>query len=298
MERRQRGTGRRSYPALGRDRRQPGGRHFDRAHRGPQHRLNAARAEEAGKRRPWRRFWRQLLVGAAAFLLVFGAVHLPFGLGTRVQAGLHYVLNAPYDLGLGRALAAGGALEGWRAWAKKVGSGWWSPPAATPASSSGTSGSSGSTGAATPGTQGGAAPGATPVAQGDLAWPAEGTVTCAFGWVSDDATGTYTLHEGLDIAAATGTPVLAALGGVVKSVRRDSDYGWLVELDHGAGLTTVYAHNESVLVREGETVRGGQELASMGATGLASGSHVHFEVRCDGAAVDPLPWLRSRGTGA
>jgi murein DD-endopeptidase MepM/ murein hydrolase activator NlpD len=99
-------------------------------------------------------------------------------------------------------------------------------------------------------------------------------------------------HTGIDIAAPVGTPILApAKGKVVFSGNRSGGYGLTVEIDHGYGYLTRFAHASRLLVRQGETVERGQVIAEVGATGLVSGPHLHYEVEVNGKAVDPLNFI-------
>jgi murein DD-endopeptidase MepM/ murein hydrolase activator NlpD len=102
------------------------------------------------------------------------------------------------------------------------------------------------------------------------------------------------LHAGLDISAPTGFDVVAAREGtVVYSGNKFQGYGNVVMIDHGDGYVTVYAHNAENLVEEGDSVDRGEIIAKVGATGNATGSHCHFEVRKDNVAIDPLRFLRT-----
>ena len=118
-----------------------------------------------------------------------------------------------------------------------------------------------------------------------LVWPVSGTVTSSFGarWGR--------IHQGLDIAASSGTPIRAAASGTVISSGWMGAYGNLVVIDHGGGLATAYAHNSSNAVSAGQRVSQGQTIASIGCTGSCTGPHVHFEVRVNGSPVDPLGYL-------
>jgi murein DD-endopeptidase MepM/ murein hydrolase activator NlpD len=120
---------------------------------------------------------------------------------------------------------------------------------------------------------------------GRLAWPVSGPVTSGFGirWGR--------MHEGIDIAVPYKTPVHAAGAGRVVYAGWMSGYGNLVVLDHGGGLSTAYGHNTSIAVGVGQDVAAGQVIAYSGSTGHSTGPHVHFEVRVDGAAVDPFGYL-------
>ena len=99
------------------------------------------------------------------------------------------------------------------------------------------------------------------------------------------------MHEGLDIAGSSGTPIAAAATGTVISAGWSGGYGQLVVLDHGNGLSTAYAHLSSISVSIGQTVPQGSAVGGMGTTGNSTGVHLHFEVRVNGGAVDPLGYL-------
>jgi murein DD-endopeptidase MepM/ murein hydrolase activator NlpD len=123
-----------------------------------------------------------------------------------------------------------------------------------------------------------------------FAWPMnEGIVSSGFGerWGRP--------HKGIDIAAAEGTPIYAAADGeVVFAEVSDGGYGKLVILEHRGKCLTVYAHNSRILVDEGQTVRQGAPIAEVGSTGRSTGPHLHFEIRIDAEAVDPLIHLPAR----
>jgi len=116
-------------------------------------------------------------------------------------------------------------------------------------------------------------------------WPCEGVVVSGFGvrWGR--------MHEGIDIACAYGAPVHAAAAGTVIYAGWMQGYGNLVVLDHGNGISTAYAHASAILVSVGQSVGQGEEVSLVGATGHATGPHLHFEVRVNGVAVDPLSYL-------
>jgi murein DD-endopeptidase MepM/ murein hydrolase activator NlpD len=121
--------------------------------------------------------------------------------------------------------------------------------------------------------------------------PVEGAVGSGFGFRSDPFTGRAALHTGLDFPTDTGTPVRAAAGGVVLSSEYHPEYGQLVELDHGNGLVTRYAHNSRVLVRAGDLVRRAQVISEVGTSGRSTGPHLHFEVLVDGVPQNPAKFL-------
>lgn len=116
-------------------------------------------------------------------------------------------------------------------------------------------------------------------------------IASGFGRRLDPFTGHWSLHPGIDFAAVTGTPILAAAGGVVIRAQRTPDYGNMVEIDHGNGLTTVYGHASRLEVKVGDIVRKGQEIAAVGSTGRSTGPHLHFEVRVHGVPQNPTHYL-------
>ncbi|MCC6829215.1 MAG: M23 family metallopeptidase [Novosphingobium sp.] len=116
-------------------------------------------------------------------------------------------------------------------------------------------------------------------------------LSSAFGWRLHPIRGTYRLHSGIDIPGRLGTPVLASAGGRVRFAGPAGGYGNMIEIDHGNGLETRYAHLSRLLVSPGTPVAPGETIALMGSTGLSTGSHLHFEVRDHGRATNPLAWL-------
>jgi murein DD-endopeptidase MepM/ murein hydrolase activator NlpD len=128
------------------------------------------------------------------------------------------------------------------------------------------------------------APSSTPSSHGFI-WPAQGPVTSPFGWRWGR------MHEGVDIGAAYGSPIVAAASGTVVYCGWMSGYGNLVAIDHGGGLSTAYGHQSSIAVACGQQVAQGQTIGYVGSTGHSTGPHLHFEVRINGAPVDPLGYL-------
>src|SRR6185436_17696139 len=126
--------------------------------------------------------------------------------------------------------------------------------------------------------------GGSPSAAGFI-WPVNGTLTSGFGWRWGR------MHEGIDIAAPTGTPISAAASGTVIYAGWMGGYGNLVVIDHGNGLATAYGHQSSIAVGSGTYVSQGQTIGYVGSTGHSTGPHVHFEVRVNGSPVDPLGYL-------
>jgi len=125
-----------------------------------------------------------------------------------------------------------------------------------------------------------------------LAQPSEGMITSPFGWRIHPIFGTREFHTGLDIANRAGTPVRAAESGIVRFVGWMGGYGRLVVVTHANGLETSYSHLSAMLVALGQRVARGQVLGRMGSTGWSTGPHLLFEVRRNGVAVDPTPFLQ------
>jgi murein DD-endopeptidase MepM/ murein hydrolase activator NlpD len=112
-----------------------------------------------------------------------------------------------------------------------------------------------------------------------------------FGWRIDPFTGKNAMHEGVDYMVPAGTPVYASAGGVVVFAGLHPQYGNMVEIDHGNQIITRYAHASKLLVKVGEVVRRGHEIARVGSTGRSTGNHLHFEVRYRGTAQNPVRFL-------
>ncbi|MES2754803.1 MAG: M23 family metallopeptidase [Pseudomonadota bacterium] len=114
-----------------------------------------------------------------------------------------------------------------------------------------------------------------------------------FGVRADPFRGVAAMHAGVDIPGPVGTPIYATADGFVGRAERSGGYGNLVELEHGKGIQTRYGHLSKILVNPGDRVRRGQLVALMGSTGRSTGSHLHYEVRIDGHAVNPVPFLQT-----
>ncbi len=119
------------------------------------------------------------------------------------------------------------------------------------------------------------------------------TINSGFGVRSDPFRGGAAMHSGVDIPGPVGTPIYATADGVVDRAGWVGGYGNLIELGHGRGIQTRYGHLSSVMVAAGTRVKRGQLIGLMGSTGRSTGSHLHYEVRLDGTAVNPVPFLRS-----
>ncbi|TVV75619.1 M23 family metallopeptidase [Sphingomonas solaris] len=117
--------------------------------------------------------------------------------------------------------------------------------------------------------------------------------TSGFGVRSDPFRGGAAMHAGIDLAGPIGTPIYATADGVVGRAEWANGYGNLVELDHGRGIATRYGHLSKIIVHPGDLVKRGDLIALMGSTGRSTGSHLHYEVRLDGRAVNPVPFLQS-----
>jgi murein DD-endopeptidase MepM/ murein hydrolase activator NlpD len=128
-------------------------------------------------------------------------------------------------------------------------------------------------------------PTVTPV---DAGWSAS-----SFGWRIDPFTGQNAMHEGVDFIADVGTPVFAAAGGVVVFGAHHHQYGNMVEIDHGNGFITRYAHASKLTVKPGDVVQRGRKIAEVGSSGRSTGPHLHFEVRYRGTAQNPARFLRA-----
>ena len=122
-------------------------------------------------------------------------------------------------------------------------------------------------------------------------WPISGEVTSGFGWRNPPLEGGSELHQGMDIANSMGTPVVATADGEVVQSGASGGYGNVVQIDHGDGISTIYGHNSRIIVNVGQSVRKGQVISYVGSTGISTGPHVHYEVRVNGTAVDPISFL-------
>jgi len=122
-----------------------------------------------------------------------------------------------------------------------------------------------------------------------------GAYSSDYGWRTDPFTGERTYHEGIDFMAEHGAPILAAAGGVVVYSDFHPQYGNMLEIDHGNGLVTRYAHAAKRLARVGDVVTRGARIGEVGSSGRSTGNHLHFEVRRNGAPLNPAQFLRLRG---
>ena len=122
-------------------------------------------------------------------------------------------------------------------------------------------------------------------------WPVKGWVTSNFGMRNSPFTGKRKMHEGLDVAARTGTPVYATADGIVSKAETAPGYGKLVIIDHGYGYKTYFGHNSKIYVKVGQRVKRGDKLSAVGNTGSSTGSHLHYEVRRNGVPLNPRKYI-------
>ncbi|MGH2675522.1 MAG: murein hydrolase activator EnvC family protein [Actinomycetota bacterium] len=126
---------------------------------------------------------------------------------------------------------------------------------------------------------------------GELFWPTNGPIVSGFGYRTHPVYGTTRFHSGVDIDGACGQAIFAAEDGTVLSAGYNGGYGNATVIDHGDGLSTLYAHQSSIGVSSGQKVGRDQQIGLVGTTGLSTGCHLHFEVRINGEPVDPVPYL-------
>ncbi|HHX14000.1 MAG TPA: peptidoglycan DD-metalloendopeptidase family protein [Clostridiales bacterium] len=128
---------------------------------------------------------------------------------------------------------------------------------------------------------------------GELMWPAPGytSISSPFGYRTHPILKVRKMHTGIDIPLPSGKPIVAANDGTVIKAAWNNSYGYMVMIDHGGGRVTLYAHNSSLKVKAGDTVKKGQTIAAAGSTGMSTGPHLHFEVRINGDYVNPLKYL-------
>ena len=126
-----------------------------------------------------------------------------------------------------------------------------------------------------------------------MAWPVPGytRITSPFGMRTHPITGIYKLHTGVDIGAPLGSTFVTANDGIVIKAEYNGAYGNMVVVDHGGGVTTLYAHGSQILVEVGQTVLRGDPVLLVGSTGYSTGPHAHFEVRINGQYQNPLDYI-------
>lgn len=131
---------------------------------------------------------------------------------------------------------------------------------------------------------------------GVMMWPVTGytRISSSFGYRIHPILKTKKMHTGIDIPAPSGVPVKAAGNGTVQFAGTLGSYGKCVIIDHGGQIATLYAHNSSLLVKEGQKVNKGDTISKIGSTGMSTGPHLHFEVRKNGTYVDPIPYVKGK----
>ena len=121
--------------------------------------------------------------------------------------------------------------------------------------------------------------------------PTNGWITSYFGHRISPTAGVRKMHEGLDVGANFGTPIFAPADGVVTYAGNKAGFGLFVQIDHGYGIETIYAHSQKILTRNGQRIKRGDLIAKVGSSGYSTGPHLHYEVRVNGIAVDPLYFI-------
>lgn len=121
--------------------------------------------------------------------------------------------------------------------------------------------------------------------------PTNGWITSYFGHRISPTAGVKKMHEGLDVGANYGTEIIAPADGIVTFAGRKAGFGLFVQIDHGYGIETIYAHSQKIMTKNGKKVKRGDLIAKVGSTGSSTGPHLHYEVRINGTAVDPLYFI-------
>lgn len=121
--------------------------------------------------------------------------------------------------------------------------------------------------------------------------PTNGWITSYFGHRISPTAGVRKMHEGLDVGANYGTPIRAPADGLVTFAGNKAGFGLFVQIDHGYGIETIYAHSQKIIAKNGQRVKRGDLLAKVGSSGYSTGPHLHYEVRVNGIAVDPLYFI-------
>ena len=132
-----------------------------------------------------------------------------------------------------------------------------------------------------------------PYTGGELAWPVPGytRISSPYGMRTHPITGVYKLHTGVDISAPLGANFVSANDGIVVKAEYNVAYGKMVIIDHGGGISTLYAHGSEILVQVGQTVKRNEPVLKVGSTGYSTGAHAHFEVRKNGVVTNPMPYI-------
>lgn len=127
--------------------------------------------------------------------------------------------------------------------------------------------------------------------QTEFQMPVQGSVRSSFGWRIDPINRQRAWHTGIDIQAAAGSSVTAGKSGTVSFAGHDEQLGNMIVIDHGSGIESVYGHNAELMVKKGDTVSSGTQIAKVGSSGRTNGSHLHFEIRQNGLSINPEPFF-------
>jgi murein DD-endopeptidase MepM/ murein hydrolase activator NlpD len=122
-------------------------------------------------------------------------------------------------------------------------------------------------------------------------WPTRGWISSNFGYRISPFTNEKEFHKGLDICTRKGAPIICPADGVVSSIENDPGYGRIMTISHGRGIVTRYAHLDKVIVKKGQAVKRGQEIALVGSTGRTTGPHLHYEIHLAGVPINPLHYI-------
>ena len=122
-------------------------------------------------------------------------------------------------------------------------------------------------------------------------WPVQGILTSRYGYRRHPITKKITFHDGIDVAAPKGTQIIAPGSGTIIYSGDMGGYGKVVEIDHGFGIVTRFAHNSKIFVIDGQQVKLGDAIATVGSSGRSTGPHLHYEIRIDGISIDPMTYL-------
>ena len=122
-------------------------------------------------------------------------------------------------------------------------------------------------------------------------WPVQGILTSRYGYRRHPITKKITFHDGIDVAAPMGTQIIAPGSGKSFIQVNMGGYGKVVEIDHGFGIVTRFAHNSKIFVIDGQQVKLGDAIATVGSSGRSTGPHLHYEIRIDGISIDPMTYL-------